>query len=105
MSDSDSKVSSKSPIMRKAAVASKHLGVFMETAEFEAETGIKLDPDLSSTKSASNEDALSDQISSNQENKEILSDAPVEAKSVRKKAHPRSKKKRFALKRVINIVS
>ena len=85
--------SGKSPVVDKVAVASKHPGVFMETSEFEAETGTKVDLQIKKTDIFN--DTHSSGALSNQEDKEDHTDLPVETNLPRKKVHSRSKRKRF----------
>ena len=101
MSKSGNKESEKSPIKDKVAVASKHRGVFMETAEFEAETGTKLSSEIKESISVVDEKELSPDMPDSLEEKETHLDESIEPASVRKRNHPRSKKKRFTLKRVL----
>ena len=87
--------------MHKTKVASKHPGVFMETAEVEAETEKSLDDDLNVVEIDTNEDHDEYKVPSNEEDSNLSSEISAETSSVRKKHHARSKKKRFGAKRVM----
>ena len=103
MSKSDCKESSTSPMKDKVAVATKHRGVFMETAEFEAETGTKLPGDLPENKVASTEAKYLDTPARSQESQQIDPEVIFEQHPVKKKVRPRTKKKRFSMKKVCTI--
>ena len=103
MSKSDSKESSRSPLKDKVSVATKHLGVFMETAEFEAETGTTLHRDLEENKVATTEKNYLDKPVRSQESHQVDPEVLFEPHPVKKKVHPRTKKKRFTLKKVSTI--
>ena len=98
MSKSGKKESDKSPIKDKVAVASRLRGVFMETADFEAETGIKLSSDVEETTPVVLEEDTPKELPNDTDDKEPNVDESMECKPVRKKVHPRSKKKRFTKK-------
>ena len=72
----------------------------METAEFEAETGTKLSSEVEKSISVVQDKELSSDLPACPEDKETPLDESIEPASVRKRNHPRSKKKRSALKRV-----
>ena len=101
MSKSGNGKSDQSPIKDKVAVASKHRGVFMETAEFEAETGTKLSSDIEESISVTQEEEVSLELLDDPDENEQTVDEPIEPRPVRKKVHPRSKKKRFTKKVLI----
>ena len=101
MSKSGNGKSDQSPIKDKVAVASKHRGVFMETAEFEAETGTKLSSDIEESISVTHEEEVSLELLDDPDENEQTMDGPFEPRPVRKKVHPRSKKKRFTKKVLI----
>ena len=98
MSKSGKKESDKSPIKDKVAVASRLRGVFMETADFEAETGIKLSSDVEETIPVAQEEDMPKELPDDTDDKEPNVDESLECKPVRKKLHPRTKKKRFTKK-------
>ena len=100
MSKSDSKESNRSPMKDKVAVATKHPGVFMETAEFEAETGTKLAGDLEENNVAITEENYLDKPVRSEESQKIDPEILLEPHPTKKKVHPRTKKKRFSLKKV-----
>ena len=70
----------------------------METADFEAETGIKLSHDVEETTPVVLEEDTPKELPNDTDDKEPNVDESMECKPVRKKVHPRSKKKRFTKK-------
>ena len=98
MSKSGKKESDKSPIKDKVAVASRLRGVFMETADFEAETGIKLSSEVEEILPVTQEVDTPKELPDDTDDKEPNVEDSMESKPVRKKVHPRSKKKRFTKK-------
>ena len=93
----------KSPIADKVAVATKHPGVFMETSEFEAETGTKIQSTAAPKKTSHSEDDDSCDISLNQEDKDKLLEVPTETPVSRKRVLPRLRRKRVDRLKVKNI--
>ena len=93
----------KSPIAKRVAVATKHPGVFMETSEFEAETGTKIQSRAAPNKRCSSEDDDSCDISLNEEDKESVLEVSTETPMSRKRALPRSRRKRVDRLKVRNI--
>ena len=93
----------KSPIANKVAVATKHPGVFMETSEFEAETGTKIQSRAAPNKRCNSEDDDSCDISFNEEDKEKVLEVTTETPMSRKRALPRSRRKRVDRLKVKNI--
>ena len=70
----------------------------METADFEAETGIKLSSDVEETIPVAQEEDTPKGIPDDTDDKEPNAEESMECKPVRKKVHPRTKKKRFTKK-------
>ena len=103
MSKAETKEPSKSPIKDKVAVATKHRGVFMETAEFEAETGTKLNEDVEENNVEIPEENKSVEKTVDQEDEHVFAEVTLEPGTVKKKVPPRSKKKRFSLKKVSTV--
>ena len=98
MSKSGKKESDKSPIKDKVAVASRLRGVFMETSDFEAETGIKLSSEVEEILPVTKEVDTPKELPDDTDDKEPNVEDSMESKPFRKKVHPRSKKRRFTKK-------